>query len=326
MAESPAQLDRKQPAAVRRRLALAIWAAWIVAVAVTALGFLAPLVPAFDVINNLRIALAIFTVLLLAGAFFARDWRLLRPTAALVLVQAGFLLLPMARAGEHDAGRTPTLRLLTFNVHVGNDRFDEIADYVLSSDADAVALQELSCAAADKLIPKFKRHYPHAFVSPGNCFGIALLAKRPLLTTGQVVVAPRQRPLLVWARLDWGGTPMGVTTAHLIPPLAPNDQASQVSRLITHVASLKGGAQIVAGDFNLTPFSWSFARLNNAGLGHHVSYRATWTPIWAADWLPPVLTIDNVLTTRNVAAMRVMIGPALGSDHRPVIADLALTK
>lgn len=326
MAEPSALWDRKGPAGVRRRLAMLIWIAWIVAVAATALGFLAPLVPVFDVINNLRVGLAAFMVLLLAGAFVARDRRLLRPTAALALLQAGFLLLPITRAGERDAGRTPTLRLLTFNVHVGNDRFDEIADYVLSSGADTVALQELSCSASDLLIPKLKRHYPHAFVSPGECFGIALLTKRPMLATGQVVVAPRQRPLLVWARFDWGGAPLAVTTAHLIPPLAPNDQASQVTRLIGHVASLKTEAQVVAGDFNLTPFSWNFARLNNAGLGQHVNYRTTWTPIWAADWLPPLLTIDNVFTTRNVAAMRVTIGPALGSDHRPVIADLALAK
>lgn len=325
MTERMAPPDRKRQVAARRWLATAIWIAWIVAAVATAIGFLAPLVPAFDLINNLRTGLATFTVLLLAGAFVARDRRLLRPTAALVLVQAGFLLLPIARAGEHDATRTPTLRLLTFNVHVGNNRFDEIADYILSSGADVVALQELSCAASEQLIPKLKRHYPHTFVSAGQCFGIALLAKRPMLATGQVVVAPRQRPLLVWARLDLGGAPLAVTAAHLIPPIAPNDQASQVTRLILHAGSLKG-PQIVAGDFNLTPFSWSFARLNNAGLGHHVGYRTTWAPIWAADWLPPLLTIDNVLTTRNVAATRLAVGPALGSDHRPVIVDLALTK
>src|SRR5262245_9396098 len=172
MAEPSAPSNRERPAA-RRRLAIAIWIAWIVAVAATALGFLAPVIPVFDLINNLRVGLATFTVLLFAGAFIARDWRLLRPTAALALVQAGFLLLPITRAGEHDAGRTPTLRLLTFNVHAGNNRFDEIADYVLSSGADTVALQELSCTASDQLVPKLKQHYPHAFVSPGDCFGIA---------------------------------------------------------------------------------------------------------------------------------------------------------
>ena len=303
MNEPAAPPGRAQPAAVRRRLATAIWAAWIVVAAVTALGFLAPLVPALDLINNFRMGLAAFALLLFAGAFIARDRRLLRPTAALMLLQAALLLLPLSFAGGHEPERKSTLRILTFNLHVGNDRFDEIADYVLSSAADIVALQEVSCVAAERLIPKLKPHYPYALVSAGNCFGIALLTKRPMTTSGQLIVAPRQRPLFVWARLDWGGIPLAVTTAHLIPPMAPNDQANQVVRLINHVTGLKD-TQIVAGDFNLTPFSWNFARLGNAGLGQHVSYRATWTPIWAAGWLPPLFTIDNVLTTRNVSLRR----------------------
>jgi endonuclease/exonuclease/phosphatase (EEP) superfamily protein YafD len=320
----PTTPSRQQPTTMRSWLATAIWIAWIVTAGATALGFLAPLVPAFDLINNLRVALAAFTLLLLVGAFFARDRRLFRPTAALTLVQAGFLMLPMARAGEQESGRTATLRLLTFNVHVDNNRFDEIADYVVSSGADIVALQELSCAAAQQLIPKLKPHYPHAFVSAESCFGIALLTKRPMTQSGQFIVAPRQRPLFVWARLDWNGVALAVTTAHLVPPVAPNDQASQVTRLINHVTGLTG-PRIVAGDFNLTPFSWGFARLNNAGLGHHVSYRPTWTPLWAS-WSPPLLTIDNVLTTRNVISTRARVGPPLGSDHRPVVVDLALVK
>jgi endonuclease/exonuclease/phosphatase (EEP) superfamily protein YafD len=324
MTEPTTTPSRPQQPLARPWLAKAVWIAWIAAALATVLGFLAPLVPVFDLINNLRAWLAAFTLLLFAGSFVGRDGRLFRPTMTLALVQIGFLMLPLGRAGEHDPERKSTLRLLTFNMHVGNDRFDEIADYVTASGADIVALQEVSCAAAERLIPKLRTQYPHAFVSAGNCFGIALLTKRPMTLTGQVIVAPRQRPLLVWATLDWNGVPLPVTTAHLIPPFAPDDQASQVTRLINYVAR-QSGPLIVAGDFNLTPFSWSFARLNNAGLAQHVSYRTTWTP-WAAPWLSPLLTIDNVLTTRNVISTRSLIGPRLGSDHRPVVVDLALTK
>jgi endonuclease/exonuclease/phosphatase (EEP) superfamily protein YafD len=320
MIERTGPPDRERPVAAPW-LATTIWIAWIVFAVITAIGFLAPLIPAFDLINNLRIGLATVAFLLLVGAFFARDHRLLRPTAALALVQVGLLLLPLARSAENDAGRKPSLRLLTFNLHIGNDRFDEIADYVVASGADIVTLQEVSCTATKQLIPKLKQSYPHAFVSAENCFGIALLAKRPLITSGQVIVAPRQRPLFVWARFDWGGTPIVVTTAHLAPPIAPNDQAAQITRLINHVTGFKE-PQIVAGDFNLTPFSWGFSRLNNAGLSQHATYHGTWTPMWAAAWLPPLFSIDNVLTTRDIIGTGLIVGQPLGSDHRPLIADL----
>lgn len=326
MSLPPGPRDHVRPvAAVRPRLAIAVWAAWNAVVVVTALGFLAPLVPALDLVNHFRMGLAAASLLLFAGALVARDHRLLRPTVVLMLVQAALALLPLSFAGSYESGRTATLRILTFNMYIDNNRFDEIADYVTSSGADIVVLVEVSCAAAERLIPRLKPHYPHALVSADSCFGIALLSKRPIVTSGQVIVAPRQRPLFVWTRFDWDGIPVVVTGAHPIPPLAPNDQASQITRLINHVDGFKE-AQIIAGDFNLTPFSWTFARLVKAGLGQHVSYRPTWAPVWMASWLPPLFTIDNVLTTRNMAATRVAFGPALGSDHRPIIVDLALAK
>src|SRR5262245_56820473 len=254
MTERMAPSDRDRPVAGKPRLAIALWIAWFAVVIITALGFLARLIPALDPINNFQIWLAALAVLLLLGALIARDRRLLRPTAALILLQAGLVLLPLSRAGDYDAGRTPTLRLLTFNIYVGNNRFDDIADYVLSSGADIVALQEGSCAAAERLIPKLKRSYPHVSGSGDNCFGNALLTKQPVMTSGQVTVGPRQRPLFVWARLEWNSTPIVVTAAHLVPPVRPNDQASEVTRLINHVTGFKE-PQTVAGDFNLTPFS-----------------------------------------------------------------------
>ncbi|HEY7386072.1 MAG TPA: hypothetical protein VH743_20625, partial [Beijerinckiaceae bacterium] len=39
-------------------------------------------------------------------------------------------------------------------------------------------------------------------------------------------------------------------------------------------------------------------------------------------WLPAVL-LDNVLSTADFATVAIRTGPRLGSDHLPVIADLA---
>jgi endonuclease/exonuclease/phosphatase (EEP) superfamily protein YafD len=83
---------------------------------------------------------------------------------------------------------------------------------------------------------------------------------------------------------------------------------------------MQGTAQIVAGALNLTPFAWRLAQLQNAGFGQHATYLATWPARW------PVLLFDNVLSTDGIASVRVTIGPPLGSEHRPLIADIAFTK
>ena len=103
--------------------------------------------------------------------------------------------------------------------------------------------------------------------------------------------------------------------------LSPNEQTVEMERLRATLAT-QGASQIVAGAFNLTPSSWKFAQLVNAGFGQHATYLAT----WPTDWPVPVLLMDNVLSTDGIASVRITTGAPLGSDHRPLIADIAFVK
>jgi endonuclease/exonuclease/phosphatase family metal-dependent hydrolase len=161
-------------------------------------------------------------------------------------------------------------------------------------------------------------------VSADGCAGQALLAKRPWVEVGQVITGTH-KPLLVWARFAWNSSAFNLTGVRLAGPFAPNEQAADLARLRAHM-STQGPAQIVAGNLNLTPFTWKFAQLNNAGLGQHATYLATFAPTWPAAWPLPVFLMDNVLSTPDIASVRVTTGPPLGSDHRPLIADIAFIK
>jgi endonuclease/exonuclease/phosphatase (EEP) superfamily protein YafD len=310
--------ENPPPRASRRILAGLVWAGWAVGVLATALGFAAPWIPAFDLVNNGRPLVALVTVALLLAAASLREPPLIRPTAALAVLQVGLLLLPWARAADSAPGRAPALRLVTFALGADNDRFDDIADFILGTGADIVLLQQVSCSANERLIPKLRAAYANAFVSADGCDGQALLAKRPWASVGQVITGAR-RPLLVTARFQWTNTVFTLTGARLSDPLAPTEQAADMARLRAHLAT-QGSAQIVAGALNLTPFAWKFAQLESAGFGQHATYLATWPGG------RPLLLLDNVLSTDGIASVRVTIGPALGSDHRPLIADIAFVK
>jgi endonuclease/exonuclease/phosphatase (EEP) superfamily protein YafD len=317
--EPNAMMDRLPEAAGRgrARVAIVLWVAWAVGVITTALGFGAPFIPALDLINQCRPFAALGAIMLFAAAVAGRDWRLIRPTMALALLLVGLLLLPWARAADTAPNAAPALRLVSFNLSARNDRFDDIADFMLSSGADILLLQEVSCAAVDRLVPKLKAAYPHAFVSAESCFGQALLAKRPWLTGGQVITGAR-KPLFVWARFEWNSVAFDLTGVDLADPLAPNEQAADIERLLARAN--QGRAQVVAGTLNLTPFAWKFAQLTNAGLGQHATFLATWPG------RRPLFLMDNVLSTSAIASVRFATGPALGSDHRPLIADIAFVK
>jgi hypothetical protein len=314
MTEIPASHTSRR----HRILAGVVWTAWSLGVVATALAFTAPWVPAFDLLNDARPFGAVAAITLLLAAMALREWRLIRPTAALALLYAGLLLLPWGRAADVTPSALPALRLLTLELPPDSGRLDDIADFVLSSAADVVLLQDVSCSAADRLIPKLRPTFPNAFVPAEGCAGQALLAKRPWDAIGQVITGTH-KPLLIWARFRWNSSAFNLTGVRLAGPLAPNEQAADLERLRQHM-NTQGPAQIVAGNLNLTPFTWKFAQLNNAGLGQHATYLATWPARW------PVLLMDNVLSTADIASVRVTIGPPLGAAHRPLIADIAFLK
>jgi endonuclease/exonuclease/phosphatase family metal-dependent hydrolase len=193
-----------------------------------------------------------------------------------------------------------------------------MADFILGAGADIVLLQQVSCGAAERLIPKLKPAFANAFVSADGCAGQAVLAKRPWSAVGQVIAGAR-KPLLVSASFQWGSATFTLTGANLSGPLAPNEQAADFARLRAHLAT-QGPAQIVAGALNFTPFTRKLAQLQNAGFGQHATYLATWPAGW------PVLLLDNVLSTEGIASVRVTTGPPLGAAHRPLIADIAFAK
>jgi endonuclease/exonuclease/phosphatase family metal-dependent hydrolase len=318
---SMSEIPTDRRSRLHRILRRAVWIAWAFGMIVTALGFTAPWIPAFDLINAARPLDALATIVLFGVASRLREGRLIRPTASLALLHAGLLLLPWARAANNAPSAPPALRLVTFDLGKDNTRFDEIADYILGTKADIVLLQQVSCRANDQLIPKLKATYSNALVSATGCNGQALMSKRPWIAGGQVTTRARQ-PLLVWARFQWANRVFALTGVHLSGPLRPGEQASDVQRLQTHLES-QGAAHIVAGNFNLTPFAWKFAQLQNVGLGQYGTYLATYSPSWPKRWPMPVLLTDNVLSTDGFARVHLTTGPPLGSAHRPLVADIA---
>jgi hypothetical protein len=313
-----AEIPLRRASRSRRIMVRLTWIAWAAAIIVTALGFTAGWISAFDLINEVRPIHVAAALVLLAVAIALREAPLIRPTAALTLLQLGLLLLPWARAADTAAGAPPALRLVTFYLGTENDRLDQVADFLLGSGADVVLLQDVGCAATERLIPKLKTAFPTTFVSADTCAGQALMSKRPWLAGGQVITGAR-KPLLVWARLQSGNHTFTLTGVRLSDPDAPNEQAADVARLVSHLAS-QGASHVVAGTLAITPFAWKFAQLQNAGLGQHATYLATFPAAL------PLALPDNVLSTQDIASVRITTGPALGSVHLPLIADIAFLK
>jgi endonuclease/exonuclease/phosphatase (EEP) superfamily protein YafD len=230
-------------------------------------------------------------------------------------------------ASGRTAGRAPDappLRILSLNVLGDNPHFAQVLELIRETDADVVALQEVNSRWIDELSP-LNSLYPHRHFEPhpGN-FGIGLWSKTAWEDLDVQWFGHYELPTLHVRFRSSGDRLFEFVTTHPMPPTGRERSAMRNAQLLTLASSLDPTApRIVAGDFNLTPWSpWfrEFLRrggLVDAGLGYGMK------PSWHAfpTWLGGV-RIDHVLVSPGWIVDNHQIGPDVGSDHRAVIVDL----
>ncbi|HVF18204.1 MAG TPA: endonuclease/exonuclease/phosphatase family protein, partial [Steroidobacteraceae bacterium] len=130
------------------------------------------------------------------------------------------------------------------------------------------------------------------------------------------------------ARTQWRGQSIAIIGAHLRWPLSrrKSHQRSYELGMIAKRVALERDPVLVAGDFNLTPWSEHFARfietsgLRDCALGQGM------LASWPTQFLPLRIKIDHCFASPDWQVQRMSLGPKLGSDHFPLVAELQLTR
>ena len=78
---------------------------------------------------------------------------------------------------------------------------------------------------------------------------------------------------------------------------------------------------LVCGDWNLTPWSGWYRHVLSFGL-RDGRLRERLTPTWPARLALLGIPIDHCLASPETVIASKRIGPALGSDHRPIVVRL----
>lgn len=227
------------------------------------------------------------------------------------------------------AAGAPRIRVVTANVRFPSRNSAPLGEELAAADADILLLQELSSEhlAMIKSAGAFDG-YPWSYVDPRpGSFGAGIWSKWPL--SGGETWEPGGLPM-VRATVDVGGTEVRVFNVHCKAPMRRRwipVWKAQLADLGAAVRSSPSPA-IVAGDFNSTAGHAPFRRLlAEAGLrSAHVEAGRGLATTWPRGGrvMPPLFRIDHVLVTAGLAVVGVREGRGPGSDHRPVIADLAL--
>jgi endonuclease/exonuclease/phosphatase (EEP) superfamily protein YafD len=271
-------------------------------------------------------AAALAPVPVLAGLVLRR--RIVAGVAGVAAVALALAVVPRALGGPQPEGAGgPRLVVMTTNLDKGRGDAAAVMGLVRERHVDVLSVQELTpgalgrlhAAGAAELLP-WRAQDPR----PGDA-GSALLARRRVRPAAAPDVAGAAQPE---AALDVPGAPtVRVKAVH--PPAPVGRARERVWRGAIRSmpsADARGDVRIVAGDFNATLDHRELRRLLDRGYvdaGDAAGKGLAWTWPRLRRRAPPI-TIDHVLVDRRVRVRRVSVETIPGSDHRAVIAELAL--
>jgi endonuclease/exonuclease/phosphatase (EEP) superfamily protein YafD len=307
----------------RRRERIACIAGMFIAGAGLMAGRVGVLWIHFDVFSQFTLHFGATLISFLIGFLMPRA----RVSAAIVLV---ILAAVVIGTWPHLASRNIVvgaatgaeriLRLMSFNTNFNRRNDDALAEEVLRNDPDLVVLVEIGQvkrAALEKLKPR----YPYQV----DCFALrvcsmAIIAKAPFATV-QLRGVRGGPPLIA---VSFGPELAGLTVIGIHTLRFPHQRAQlrQIEKLALFLNGMQGRPLVVSGDFNATPFS----RMLSIFAERSRMTRLTSLPTWPAFLSLPQLAIDHVFVghgVRTVGSPR--IGRNAGSDHYPVIIDIAVS-
>jgi endonuclease/exonuclease/phosphatase (EEP) superfamily protein YafD len=294
-------------------------------VAVHLLPFGARLWWVIDLTTHFRVQYLAVTFVLLVLLALRRHWR-----AYFVLLAAGVVsvvplvpYLPLAPRAAAVAVE-PRLKVLTVNVSYRQFSARRLVEIVREVGADVVVTQELT-PYADEVLAPLDETLPHHYKMPlQGRFGIGVWSRLPLESAMPFALG---RQPAIEARVRFGDDAFTVLGVHLNAPTSPRRAAArntELRQLAERSAAIEGPL-VVAGDFNLTPYSPLFGDwLATSGL---TDTRRGRTPSvsWPATLPIFGIPIDHVAVSPEFAILAHRRLPDFGSDHYGVLAELALT-
>ncbi len=270
-----------------------------------------------------------------ASAYFLiRGRGLLFVIATLAVLMPAWRLaayVPIWDAPTHATSGTQRLRVMTINVRASNARYDDVRAVIERVDPDVVFLPENTDLWAAGLAP-LRERYPYVIDGKSaSVFSLFLFSRLPLSDAAIIQLPqPGGFPAIV-ARACREGADNDMTCVRIIgihppPPIAAEwakKRDAVFSALPALIASPDADRTIVLGDLNCTPWSPLFRDLMTATGLRSTAAGIDLSPTWYSRWLPFGLMIDHILVGTAITVQGHDVGGEVGSDHFPVVADLA---
>jgi endonuclease/exonuclease/phosphatase (EEP) superfamily protein YafD len=248
--------------------------------------------------------------------------------------------LPAPNANQPSQGHVRLMHCNLFGLL--NQHTDYVIDAIKDNQPDILDLVEYTSTWQEKLERSgILKAYPyHLLAGHGH---IGLYSKIPLRNTRLVFTSPSRKVsnhANLLATFNLGGSPVTLLVAHPASPVRPShlEWLKQSFGVWEQERPNLGENLVIVGDLNTSPWSVEFNQLikrtglrdSQLGFGLQPSW-PMWIPLpddrrmptWVARSL--TIPIDHVLVSPRIKVLARRTGPFDGSDHLPVIIDLAIT-
>jgi endonuclease/exonuclease/phosphatase (EEP) superfamily protein YafD len=283
---------------------------------------------AFEIADVFRLQ---YLVVLVASGLVAlvvrRPW-LAALAAAFAAVNFAILGIPLTASGTAapDRPATGALRLVVANVEVGNRDFAAVERLVVRTHPDLLGVTELTPSMAAHLGEKLTGYRKRVLETRNDAYGIGVYSRLPLLSA-RVMRFPADGPPTVVVRLRIAGKSVTVVVTHAHTPFAGSIHVRHLEALAAAARSQLGSRVAVCGDFNTPPWSGPLRDFAADGHLHDVYGSGAWAgyswPTWSSILRVP---LDNCFVGDGLVVTNHHDGPEVGSDHRPLVVDLAVAQ
>lgn len=256
-----------------------------------------------------------------------------RPLAAVGVATVLILLVLIMTVPRDRPGPATddSFRVATYNIHYGYDTFwhlslEDQAQTIEASGADVVMLQEVDTGRPtsymiDDAMWLARRLGMKEVYLPTleHLTGIALLSRYPILDADTLLLPSHlEQTGIIWAELDVSGEPVNAFAIWM--GLEPEERARQLDAALPFINAHPGPAAF-GGDFNSTPDSPVYARIQGAGFVDPFVSPGLAPPTDPA--INPTKRIDFVWL-RDLPPLNAQVLGSTASDHRLVVVEAGL--
>ncbi|WP_420120120.1 endonuclease/exonuclease/phosphatase family protein [Nakamurella sp.] len=232
---------------------------------------------------------------------------------------------------DHGPGAAVRLTVMTANLLHGRADVEALARTAERHDVDVLCVQEVHPGALNAIGRRVAGQLPHRHIRGGfRGAGTGIFSRHPLVD-GQLPDGYGFPPVVADVLVPTSGDPrrVGVMSFHSKAPVGNGgarywaDDLARLGRLM----AAHPGPLIVAGDFNATHDHRQFRDLLTGGY-HDAAADAGAGFVFtfpAHRFRVPIAGLDHVVLSRELVGLDVRSARQPGTDHKAVIARVALT-